>query len=100
MIGNEIQYLTQAVLSESRDQVSECLGVAKFRIELCVADNVIAVGTPRPRPQVGRAIHMADTEAGQIWRYLRGVNETKIAIELKPIGCKRCTVMIGALRGL
>ena len=58
-------------------------------IDLIMVAQVVAVRAARLGPQIGRAIHVADSQVAQIGHERRGVVQGEAGVELQAIGCRR-----------
>ena len=65
------------------------LAAAQFGIQLVVIDDVVAMFAAPARPQVRRAINMADSQACEVGHDLRGMPESKSAVQLQTVGRAR-----------
>ena len=86
MIGHDIEDLAHPVPVQFGHEMFVVFGAANFRIEGIVIDDVVAMQTARPRPQVGGGVAVTDAERRKIGNQFRGAPESKVTVELQPVG--------------
>ncbi len=89
MVGHEIQNVAHAVRAQGRYELLEVFACTDFRVERVVIHHVVTVHAARPRAEVGRAVHVTDSERREIRNQLRRLAEREARVELQPIGCAR-----------
>jgi hypothetical protein len=73
--------LAEAVLPKSGGHAIERSGIPEFRVQLGVGNDIVAMRAAGPGPQIGRTVHVAHTEFGEIRRERRNVVEAELPID-------------------
>ena len=89
VVRHDVAQVAHAVARKRVDHRVEVRGRADLRIQHRVVDDVVAVSAARPRPQIGRAIEVADAEGRKIGDERRRVREPELAVKLNAIRCAR-----------
>ena len=85
VVGNDVQDLAEAEFSETRAETLMGFFASEFLIYGLMIDDVVAVHAARSGLQVGRAVHMRDTQGLEIGRDLDGVVECEAGVQLQPV---------------
>src|SRR5215813_14329650 len=85
VVRNDIEDLTHAVFVQSPDETVIVLRASNLRIEPMVVDDVVAVQTAGPRPQIGRCIDVRDSQGRQIGNQLGSLCKRKLLVKLQAV---------------
>ena len=89
MIRHDVDDVTHAVRAQGRHEQLEVIAVTDLRVEGVVVDHVVAVGAAGAGAEIRRAVHVADSERGQIRNDRRRIAEREAGVELHPVGGAR-----------
>jgi hypothetical protein len=81
-VRHHVHHLAHAVRPERNDKPVEVLPGADLGIERAVIDDVVAVQASRAGLEIGRTVHVGDTERGEIRHELGRARKRELAIEL------------------
>src|SRR5580704_12554279 len=86
VVGDDVDDVSHVVGPQGAHEALELLGRADLGVEAVVIDHVVAVRAAGAGAEVGRAVHVADAERGQVRHHRDGVAERETGVELQAVG--------------
>jgi hypothetical protein len=85
VVGHDVEDLAEARLPESAGHPGVPGGAAQLVVEQARVDHVVAVGASPDRLQIRGAVHVGDTEVGQVGTDAGDVIKAESGVQMDPV---------------